>query len=295
MRRLQPPIHLLQAFVTTAHFGSISRAAQALHLTQSAVSKQVQDLEKHLGIALFERVRQGVTPTPAGRRYEASVRRLLAQLESATLEAIASAEQCGSLQLAVLPAFSSRVLIPRLPQLAQQHPELVLQFVPYTHGYDFNRPDLDCAIRFGDGHWPGAPPIYLTGKQVMLIAPPAPHRGGRWRRAQDVQGQVLLHHMHVPDAWEEWCNAQGVRNVNAFAGPQLDDYQALIRAVSVGLGVALVPECLVADDVARGIVTAPLRAAHVSRYGYWLCHPEDRASFEPLVKFRDWLLAQFGH
>ena len=89
------PIHLLQAFVTTAHFGSISRAAQALHLTQSAVSKQVQDLEKHLGIALFERVRQGVTLTPAGRRYEASVRRLLAQLESATLEAIASAEQCA--------------------------------------------------------------------------------------------------------------------------------------------------------------------------------------------------------
>ena len=86
--------------------------------------------------------------------------------------------------------------------------------------------------------------------------------------------------------------AQGPETLGTNATPRGPQR---IRAVSVGLGVALVPECLVADDVARGIVTAPLRAVHVSRHGYWLCHPEDRASFEPLVKFRNWLLAQFGH
>lgn len=295
MRALHPPVHLLQAFVTTCRFGSISRAAESLHLSQSAVSKQVQELERHLGVALFERVRKRLSLTPAGMRYEGAVRQILNQLESATLEAMASHDGGGSLHLSTLPTFGAKALIPRLPDFQRLHPQIALHFVPYVQGYDFSRTDLDCSILFGVGHWPGASASYLAGREVTLIAPPRLARGQRLRKPQDVSGFTLLHHATVPNAWDEWARAHAVRGINSFAGPHLDQYHSLIRAVSAGMGIALVPQCLVQDDIASGVISAPIRDSYQSDHGYWICHPESRASFDPLVKFKAWLMAEFAH
>jgi DNA-binding transcriptional LysR family regulator len=109
------PVHLLRAFSTVARFGGVSRAAEALHLTQSAVSKQVQELEKWVGVPLFERNRKRLTLSSAGERYEKSVRALLSQLESATLELITSSDGGGALHLSTLPTFGAKWLIPKLP------------------------------------------------------------------------------------------------------------------------------------------------------------------------------------
>ena len=292
MRRLSPPLHLLRAFATTARFGSISRAAEALHLTQSAVSKQVQELERWTGVALFERVRKRLSLTPAGQRYEAAVRPLLAQLEAATLELITSGDGGGALNLSTLPTFGAKWLIPRLPLFQQQHPQVALHFVPYVQGYDFHRADLDCSILYGDGHWPGAVADYLTGREVVLIAPPAPRGKPLLRRPSDVVKFPLLQHVSVPQAWVHWCEAHGVQGVIPLAGPQLDQFHSLIRAVAAGMGLALVPQCLVRDDIATGLVSAPLDDGYVDTLGYWLCYPEARAHMAPLTSFRQWLLAE---
>ncbi|HSV36542.1 MAG TPA: LysR substrate-binding domain-containing protein [Ramlibacter sp.] len=294
MRRLHPPVHLLQAFATTARFGSISRAAEALHLTQSAVSKQVQELERWTGVPLFERVRKRLNLTPAGQRYESAVRPLLAQLEAATLDLITSGDGGGALHVSTLPTFGAKWLIPRLPAFQQQHPQIALHFVPYMHGYDFHRADLDCSILFGDGHWPGAKAIYLTGRPVVLIAPPAPKKAPLLKHPQDIQRFALLQHTSVPHAWRHWCDAHGVQGVNPFAGPQLDQFHSLIRAVAAGMGLALVPQCLVGEDIANGVVSAPLQDGYVDDLGYWLCFPEARANLQPLLHFQQWLLAETG-
>jgi len=290
MRRLQPPAHLLLAFTTTARFGSISRAAEALHLTQSAVSKQVIELERFTGVPLFERVRKRLSLTPAGQRYESAIRPLLAQIEAATLELIADADGGGALHISTLPTFGAKWLIPRLPHFQRENPQLALHFVPYVQGYDFHRPDLDCAILFGDGHWPGATADYLTGRDVILIAPPAPKRKPLLRKAQEVTNFPRLQHTSVPHAWSRWCEAQGVRGFNPFAGQQLDQFHSLIRAVAAGMGLALVPRCLVMDDVAAGVVSAPLDDGYTDELGYWLCYPQERAQLKPLLAFRQWLL-----
>lgn len=290
MRRLHPPVHLLQAFATTARFDSISRAAEALHLTQSAVSKQVQELERWTGIALFERIRKRLSLTPAGLRYEAAVRPLLAQLEAATLDLITSGDGGGALHLSTLPTFGAKWLIPRLPRFQREHPQIALHFVPYVQGYDFHRPDLDCSILFGGGVWPGAVADYLAGRDVILIAPPAPKGKPLIRKAKDVARFTRLQHVTVPHAWGRWCAAHGVDGINAMAGPQLDQFHSLIRAVAAGMGLALVPRCLVQDDVAAGVVSAPLDDGYVDELGYWLCYPEARAHLGPLAAFRQWLL-----
>lgn len=292
MRRLQPPIHLLKAFTATARFGSVSRACEALHLTQSAVSKQVAELEKLTGVLLFERIRQRLTLTPAGARYEAAIRPLLAQLEAATLELITSADGGGALHLSTLPTFGAKWLIPRLPAFQNAHPHIALHFVPYVQGYDFQRADLDCAILFGNGNWPGAVAQYLTGHDVILIAPPAPPDRPLLQQAQDVTGFTLLQHVSVPHAWTHWCEAHDVRGVNAMRGPQLDQFHSLIRAVMAGMGLALVPRCLVSEDVAQGLVSAPLDDSYRDDMGYYLCYPESRCHLKPLTSFRDWLLSE---
>ena len=292
MRQLNPPLHLLRAFSTTARFGSISRAAEALHLTQSAVSKQVQELERWTGTALFERVRERLSLTPAGQRYEVAIRPLLAALEAATLELITSGDGGGALALSTLPTFGAKWLIPRLPAFQRAHPQIALHFVPYVQGYDFHRPDLDCSILFGDGHWPGAVADYLTGREVVLIAPPAPRSRPLLRKPADIAKYPLLQHVSVPHAWAHWCDAHGVQGVNPLAGPQMDQFHSLIRAVAAGMGLALVPQCLVLDDIALGTVSAPLDDGYGDTLGYYLCYPEARAHVGPLEKFRQWLLGE---
>lgn len=293
MKRLQPPLHLLKAFITTARFGSVSRASEALHLSQSAVSKQIAELESMTGVLLFERIRKRLVLSPAGSRYDAAIRPLLTQLEAATLELITSSDGGGALHVSTLPTFGAKCLIPRLPAFQALHPQIALHFVPYVQGYDFSRPDLDCSILFGEGNWPGAVAEYISGHEMALITPPA--FPVAITTAQDMVGMTLLHHVSVPQAWAHWAGVHGVTGLNPLAGPQLDQFHSLIRAVMAGMGVALVPYCLVKDDIAAGLVSAPLQAAHWGGYwgdtGYYLCYPEARSHLQPLSHFRNWLLA----
>ena len=294
MRKLYPPTHLLRALVMTARYDSISRAADALHLTQSAVSKQIQELETSLGVALFERVRKRLSLTPAGQRYEANIRPLLAQLEAATLDVITSGDGGGALHVSSLPTFGAKWLIPRLPSFQALHPQIALHFVPFAQGYNFDRLDLDCSILFGQGNWPGAVAEYLTGREVMLIAPPAPAKRPWLKKPQDITKFTLLQHGSVPQAWAHWCEAHGVSGINPLAGPQLDQFHSLIRAVMAGMGLALVPRCLVQEDIATGAVSAPLDDGYVDDSGYYLCYPEGKRNLSTLQSFRYWLHAQLA-
>lgn len=297
LRRLTPPVHLLRAFSTVVRFGGVSRAAQALYLTQSAVSKQVQELEKWVGVTLFERSRKRLTLTSAGERYERAVRTLLSQLEAATLELITSDDRGGALHLSVLPTFGAKWLIPRLPQFQQRQPQVTLHFVPYVHSYDFKSPALDCSILFGDGHWPDTRAHYLVGQQVALIAPPCDSLGALdIRTPQDLVACTRLRHVTIPDAWARWSQAHGVAGMGTLDGPQFDQFQSIIRAVMAGMGVALVPRCLVQDEIASGLVTEPLPDhGYVSPLGYWFCYPEGRSPQGALDAFRSWLLEAAAH
>jgi LysR family transcriptional regulator, glycine cleavage system transcriptional activator len=285
---------LLRAFVMTARFASISRAAEALHLTQSAVSKQIQELESSLGLNLFERVRKRLSLTPAGQRYEAAIRPLLAQLEAATLDLITSNDGGGSLHISTLPTFGAKWLIPRLPEFQKNHPEIALNFVPFAQGYTFERPDLDCSILFGDGNWPGAVSEYLIGREVILIAPPAAKMQTRLKKPQDITKFSLLQHASVPQAWAHWCEAHQVTPSNPSAGPLLDQFHSVIRAVMAGMGLGLVPRCLVQDDINAGHVSAPLDDGYYDTSGYYLCYPEGKRNLAPLLSFKQWLMTQIG-
>jgi DNA-binding transcriptional LysR family regulator len=290
-----PPIHLLRAFTMTARAGTVSAAAEALHLTQSAVSKQVQDLEDWLGVALFERVKKRLRLTPAGHRYLQAVNPLLQQLDAITIDLMSNPLGDAVLHLSCLPTFAAKWLVPRLPAFQAAHPKITLHFVPFVDGYDFLRSDLDCAVRYGHGTWPGAQAVYVTGREMVLIAPPRQAASAALRKPDDIRHFALLQHQTVPEAWEGWCRQYEVSGVKPGLGPQFDQYQTLIRAVAAGMGLGLVPSCLVQQEVEHGEVRLPLqRCGYRSTTGYFLCYPEVRAEMPALVVFKDWLAQQAG-
>jgi LysR family transcriptional regulator, glycine cleavage system transcriptional activator len=299
VRRLCPSITELQAFDAACRHESFTQAAVEMHCTQGAVSRQIASLEATVGVALFERTKQRLVMTDAGRAYLLSIRPALAQLEAATVQLLSHGGRGGALNIAALPTFGAKWLIPRLPAFQRAHPEVTLNFLPHSQGYDFSRPELDASIRFGEGVWPGAHADYIAGRDaIMIVAPdafvslPAPSRRKQALTARDLPRVGLLHHVSVPHAWEEWFASVGLVDVNPHVGPRFDQFTLVIQAVAAGIGAAVVPRCLVEDELRSGRVIAPFAQSVQLSQGYYLCTPDNKAQVPSLVTFKDWLLAQ---
>ncbi len=297
IRRLNPPLHLLRTFTTVVRFGGISRAAADLQLTQSAVTKQVQELERWLEVSLFTRQAKRLEVTPAGARYERAIRPLLEQIEAATLGLIGASVEGGALNVAAMPTFSAKWLIPRLPDFHRRHPDVHINFVPYVRGFEGLDANIDCAVLFGDGKWPGAEAVYLEGREVVLVAGSEASRA--IRDLQDVRAFPLLRHVATPQDWPRWQEIHQLAGLQTLAGPQFDSYQAMIQAVIAGIGIALIPRCLILDELALRQLAAPLDGKPGGGYlgdcGYWFCFRQEQQQTTSLRLFRDWLVSQVDY
>ena len=284
MRRLYPSTLELLAFDTTARHLSMSRAAQELCVAQGAISRQVQQLEHWLGVRLFERVRKRLVLTADGQAYLEQVRPSLAALEQATL-ALRQKRPEQSLTLSCAPTFGARWLIPRLPDFSRKHPDVTLTFCPYSQ----TPTPVDLSIRYGEGVWPSTTADYLGGKELSVVFArrlgPLPHPGA-------VLSLPLLHHASLPHAWAQWQAANGLSGTAPYAGPRFEQFSILIEAVIAGLGVGLVPTCLVERECAQGQVDTLASVTPPSWKGYYVTQPDAAPHHEPATRFRHWLLDQ---
>lgn len=289
-----PPIADLLAFESTSRHASISRAAEELHLTQSAVSRQIRQLEGQLGLALFHRVRQRVVLTDAGRVYAADVRAVLHQLSGTTQKTMAWADGGGLLNLAVLPTLGTRWLIPRLVDFAARYPDVTVNIASRHEPFDFAQVSLDAAIHFGAPHWAGAVCEYLMHEQVVPLCSPGYQQQHGIRQIQDLPSVVLLQQTTRPTQWADWFEQVGVDSAHALRGPHFEQFAMIAQAAVSGLGAALLPRFLVETEIDSGALVELFPQALTSTDAYYLVYPESRAE-APLVRaFRDWLLAQCG-
>lgn len=286
-----PSSKLLRAFEASARHASFTRAAQELCVTQGAVSRAVAELEDELGLDLFVRVGKRLVVTDAGTAYLARIGPALREIEAATSDLFLHRARGGVLRIAVLPTFNAKWLIPRIASFAVQHPEVMLEFEPHTTSYAFDRSSLDCAIRYGAGVWPGAMADYVDGRKLVVVGAPR-LVGKRPLQGKDIGRFTLLHHTSVPNAWQEWFAGTQAEARGSLAGPRFDQYSVLIQAASAALGLALVPECLVQDELSEGLVVTPFDHVLEASTGYFLCYPETRADHKPLRVFRDWILQE---
>lgn len=288
-----PSLTALQFFDAAARHLSFTRAAEELCVTQSAVSRQIRQLEEHVGRPLFRRHKQRLVLTEPGEAYALAVRDLLSRAEAATLQVMAYGGGGGTLTVALLPTFGSRWLIPRLGDFSSRHPDIQLNLITHLEPFDFSGGEVDVAIHFGGETWPGAVCHRLMGEEVVPVAAPALVAGNnRLLRPEDVSRFTLLQHVTRPDAWHQWLQACDVEHVDGRAGPRFEQFYMVIQAAIAGLGLAVLPRFLIQEELASKRLVVAIDRPVKSAYAYYLVYPERKSDLRRVTAFRDWLVEQ---
>lgn len=289
-RRLLPTTGALAAFEAVARLGSFTAAAQELALTQGAISRQIKLLEDQFGKRLIDRDSRNVHLSPEGEIYAETVRAALGQLREAAL-GLMSNRHGGVLNLAILPTFGTRWLMPLIPEFVEQNPDITINFATRIGRFDFARERLDAAIHVGQPDWPGATSTLLMREEVAPVAAPEFLSANGVAEPRDLGRLPLLHMASRPGGWAEWFEHQGLA---APTGPgmQFEQFSTAAQACIAGLGVALLPLFLITGELQRGqLVPAPGRAMQ-SRSAYYLVVPNEKRLYPPVAGFRNWLLTK---
>lgn len=284
-----PSTTALRVVAALAQHGTVSAAAEALHLTQSAVSKQLKSIETLVGLPLFLRSPLGLSPTPAGLVYIEQARIALGALETAALRTAGLRSSKPVLRLHVLPILGDRWFMQRLPDFSDRHEGIDVRFVTFAPRETFR--EVDVVFRFGEGRWPGWDADYFLGREVVLVGSPGGiAAGGGIAGIDDVARHRLLVHGNTPLSWDDFFRAHGREGTGARTAA-LGYYALVIRAAIAGQGLALVPRSLVLDELAAGTLLNPHGLGFESRNCYWLTVPSDREPSRELQLFRAWALS----
>lgn len=284
-RRFLPSVSSLLALEAVDRLGTATAAAEDLSLTHSAISRQLKTLEEQIGVSLFRREGKGLALTPAGLDYAASVRDYLQDLARSSMKIRAAGEK-SSLNIAVLPAFGTHWLLPRLKGFAAQYPEITVNLSTRLAPFDFNRDKLDAAIHFGNRDWPGVD--YLDLGQESIIPACAPDLLAPNLQVQDLRAMPLLHLESRPGAWEDWFERNG-HPADRLRGMLFDQFSHMVEAAVLGFGVALLPEFIAKVEFARGRL-APAAVGYTPIDSRYFCvWPQLRPPSRPLLRMLEWL------
>lgn len=291
MARRLPSLNALKAFEAAARHESFTRAAGDLNVTQGAVSHQVKALEEDLGLRLFQRERQRLVITEAGRAYLEVVRDAFDRIAGGT-EKLLQRHRSGVLAVTTSPNFAAKWLVHRLGRFAGTHPDIDLRIDATVRHVDFAREDIDVAIRHGEGKWPGLHVTRLCAEELFPVCSPTLLKGrGALRSPADLARHTLLH-LGEPLDWSKWLEAAGVSGAGIARGPVFSQASLAIDAAINGQGVALARTALCAWDLLAGRLVRPFDLALKVPYAYWIVCPKANADLPKIVAFQDWLLSE---
>lgn len=294
MRDSSSYLKALKTFEVAARFHSFTHAAEELCVTQAAVSHQIKGLEEKLGFALFNRHIRRVTLTVAGENLHRSLVNAFAEIESTINDLRAHAAQKLSLNIALTPSFSSKWLLPRLAKFTAEYPNIELHLYHSISNRDLIRNDIDVAIRWGDGNWPGFEIEQITESRLIPVCAPDYIRSGQPLRSPlDLQHHALLHEDTHAD-WARWLTAAGVGRINSNHGLIIDDSNSLLLATLNGHGVALGRTPLIDVDVAAGRLVTPFQLSISCPLAYFLIHPEHKSDHPAIAPFSHFVMAEMS-
>ncbi|RUX50443.1 LysR family transcriptional regulator [Mesorhizobium sp. M4A.F.Ca.ET.050.02.1.1] len=249
-----PSYALLRSFECAARHESFTQAAEELHLTQSAVSRQVKELEDMMGATLFRRVGRRVVLTEGGRRFAADLAIDLENLKQSVVRAIAVGERMLTLRIGILPTFASRWLIPRLATFLSDHPNIEIRLETRTLPFDLTRERFDVAVHFGKADWPDARMTKLFDEEMLPVASPKfrdTHMAAEPARLAEAP---LLHLITRESAWIDWFAMNKISDKRLLTGRHFDQFAMIISAAAASLGAALLPKYLIETELDSGIL-----------------------------------------
>ncbi|WP_425033036.1 LysR family transcriptional regulator [Pelagibacterium sp.] len=294
-RRSLPTINALTAFEAAARLESVAQAAEELNLSQSAVSRLVQQVEYALEVPLFLRVKQRIVVTDAGRAYAANIRKMLYDLEQTTLRVMSYGSASGNLSLGVFSTFASKWLLPRLPDFRRNRPDVVISCFVRREPFNFDDDPLDAAIHYGEPVWSGAIAEPLFSETVLPVASPTILDIKSVREPSDVTKFPLLHEITRPMAWREWFSAYGVDAPGNLQGGRFDQFGLISAAAVAGLGIALIPSFLIEEELRRGDLVVLMDRPLPDPKNYYLVYPLRNKGVKLIEEFRNWVQEQSAH
>ncbi|WP_347901714.1 LysR substrate-binding domain-containing protein [Pseudomonas purpurea] len=289
MKRL-PPLPALHTFLITAQCCNFTRAAEQLHITQGAVSRQIAGLEHHLGYALFQRQARGLSLTAEGLEWLPRIQQVFGLLGE-TVEHIGARRE--TLQLKA-PTCVMRWLLPQLLQWQKEHPQVPVELTTTVqHGVDFGREQFDAAVMYG------APPdnsllaLHLFDEQLTPVcSPPLLDGPVPLHTPQDLENHLLLHPTRDQRDWKTWLNAAGVNLGNRTRGQQFETLDLAMSMASQGTGVAIGDWSLIGEDLSAGRLVMPFELKVKTGLGYYLVFAQKPEPSPPLRELLEWLVKQ---
>ncbi len=297
MTRRLPPLNALRAFEAGARHLSFTHAAEELHVTQAAVSHQVKLLEQDLGVALFRRMTRKLVLTEAGRVLRGVAGEALDAIAGAA-ERLRSAPGGRTLSVSLTPSFGVKWLAQRLGRFWTAHPDIDLRLHHSVQLVEFARDEVDVAVRWGRGAWPGLETVYLMRAGQFPVCAPALLEGEHpLRKPGDLKHHTLLHERDYVE-WTQWLAVAGVHDIDPRRGPVIDNSSVLHQAAIDGQGVAMGTANLTREDLDAGRLVKPFDIDLDRDNAFYLVAPPRNFERPNVQAFRDFLLAELeaeGH
>jgi LysR family transcriptional regulator, glycine cleavage system transcriptional activator len=287
-----PSLNGLRAFEAAARHLSFTQAATELNVTQTAISHQIKRLEQELGVRLFVRQNRALTLTPKAAEYLPGVRAAFNDLKLAT-DRLLRREDDHVLTVSTLASLAAKWLLPRLSTFQEAHPGIDVRITTSTSLVDFQRDNVDAAIRYGRGQWQGLRADWLMADELFPVCSPSLLNGEKPLKCpEDLRDHVLLHTSNTnSDDWRLWLTAAGLpADLSKQPGITFDLIFMTIQAAIDGIGIAMGRTSYVQDDIAKGRLVVPFKIALPADAGFYLVSPQARTDSPKLAAFRQWMV-----
>jgi LysR family glycine cleavage system transcriptional activator len=284
MSRRLPSLNALKCFEVVATHLSIRKAAVALHISESAVSRQVRILEQQLGIGLFHRKPNGLEITDSGKALYENTKIAFDRIANTVDEFKCDRD---TVELKVLPTFAMRWLYPRLRKFRDQNP--LIRIVVHTRWHDMNPGDGDAhlGIRYGLGNWPEAKELYK--EWLIPVCAPDYLSGRKFETAADFDKVTLLHPLPDKADWSLWADRWGGERFDTNRGLDFDGLDMALSAAATGFGVAITDVVLAHDMIETGELIIPFRKPVPSDQSYYLVRAPEFADRRQVNLVHDWI------
>lgn len=288
MKRL-PPLPALHTFLITAKCCNFTRAAEVLHITQGAVSRQISGLEMHLGYRLFYREARGLSLTAQGRELLPRMEHVFSLIEEAVDQVDAKPK---ALRIKA-PTCISRWLLPRLMQWQKERPDVPVQLTTTSaHAVNFRREDFDAAVVFGAHPGDSTHVRHLFDEQLTPVCSASLLASNPLSRLADLEQHMLLHPTLDERDWTLWLKAAGAKLINVAQGQHFDTMDLAMTVASQGSGVAIGDWSLIGEDLNAGRLVMPFELKVRSGAAYYFVHPKGTSVPSPVQDLLEWLSLQ---
>jgi len=293
-RRL-PSLNALRPFWAAARHRSFAAAADDLHVTASAVSLQIRQLEDELETKLFDRTPKGLILTTEGNRLLPGINQAFERLQGSIATLDEQATGGSSLSISVAPSFATKWLLPRLGSFLDRHRGIEVDVKANIELSDFTKDEVDLAVRYGGGDYPGLDVELLMRDRMFPVCSPELLKRHGQRNPDKVFGAAPLLHDVSADrdpampSRKMWLKAAGLEDIDWREGPRFNQTALALDAALAGLGVALAPPALVDGDLAAGRLVRLASDELTGDFAYFIVHPKDKAQLPALQAFKSWL------